>query len=494
MPPTSLFTLHRSRPAEAGSILATAMMSMAVLAMLTAATIYRITPRLASTYHSASWNESLNSSEAGLDMALKAMNASTTAPATAWVGWAPSDATTFPKVWTPTIAAHGGEGNNKVFCKVTVDNSITDINGAKWMRVRSTGIAELPLASRSGIEGGLLSVAGTKTFRGVLRKERYTSDLSGGALRLPQVARTVEALAPPVGARLFVRALLTQNEIKLISPFSVDSFDSTSSAKSTSGQYDVAKRQSNGDIASTSAGGISALNNCFVRGDASCNTGTMSGTTNVTGNQYNNFSTTIPAVATPTFSSINGAYSAITNPAAAVTLTGGPSGAPQNYKLTDLTVSDSAKSLILAPHAAGQESYINIWVTGASTISGTGFIQQQPGVHVKFYGEGSILLGGTGWVNQTYKPANLQVYGVTPAVYSTKDFRVTSGTFIGVFNGGATFDLTISGTGTFIGAAIGREADYSGSGAFHYDESLSNLGANGAPTSYQYASWIEDIR
>ena len=480
---------------EAGGILAATLVSMTVLAMVVAVTLGRIQPRLATTYHSASWAEALNSAETGADMALAAMNNSVASPATAWAGWSPSDATTFPKTWVPSIASHGGDGNNKVYCKITVDNSIVDGSGNKWMRVRSLGVAELPPAARTGIESAVRAVDGTKSFRSILRKENFKTDQTAGVLRLPQAVRRIEAMAAPPGARLYIRALTTANEIKLISPLYVDSFDSTDATKSTGGQWVLAKRQSNADIASNSAGGISTLNNCNVWGDASCNTGAMSGTTNVHGSQFNNFTTTIPPVAKPVFSTVNVAPGAITNPAVPVTLTGGPAASPQNYKLTDLTLSNGTKPLILAPHLVGQESYVNIWVTGTTTISATGVIQQQPGVHVQFYGEGSIILGGGGWDNQTKLAKNLQVYGVTPAVYSTKDFRVTSGTFIGIFNGGSTFDLTISGTGTFIGAAIGREADYSGTGAFHYDEDLANFSASGSGNSiYQYSSWIEDIR
>ena len=114
---------------------------------------------------------------------------------------------------------------------------------------------------------------------------------------------------------------------------------------------------------------------------------------------------------------------------------------------------------------------------------------------MQIWSEGSVTVSGSGWVNQTNTAANLQVYGVTPPSYVQRDMIVSgSGTFVGVFNGGTTFDLTISGGASFIGAAIGREADYSGSGKFHYDETLANLGSNGAATSYQYASRIEDIR
>ena len=87
------------------SILPMALISLAVMAMAAAAALNRVQPRVASTYHSASWNDALNSAEAGADLALAALNLSETDPATAWAAWTPNDATTFPKTWTPPVTA-----------------------------------------------------------------------------------------------------------------------------------------------------------------------------------------------------------------------------------------------------------------------------------------------------------------------------------------------------------------------------------------------------
>ena len=199
-------------------------------------------------------------------------------------------------------------------------------------------------------------------------------------------------------------------------------------------------------------------------------------------------------MAKPVFLSQSPTYTAITNPPVPVTLVGGTASFPVNYKLTDLTISSSVNKLILNTHAVGQESYLNIWVTGTVTISGTGIVQQNPNVHVQIYSEGDIVLDGGGWQNLTTKAANLLVYGVEPAIYVHRNFRVNAGTFIGVFNGGQTFDITLANNASFIGAAIGRETDFTGcTGFFHYDEDLANLGGGNPGTNYQVASWVEDI-
>ena len=484
-------TLRDPSPSRSGSILPMAMISLAVLAMVAAAALFRVQPRLAATYHSASWNDALNSAEAGAEMALKSLNTAITDPTTAWAAWTPSDATTFPKTWVPTIAPHTGDGNNAVWCKITVDNSTVDVNGAAWMRVRSMGVAELPSASRSGIEGALLNTSGVKNFRAVLRRERFSSDLTAGALRLPQVARTIEAIASPPGARLYARAVTTRNGIDLNGSAYADSFDSSDPDKSTGSQYDPAKRQSRGSIGSNSTGGSSNARGCAVWGDASSNGGVILNTGGVTGEMYNNFEAQLPDIAAPGWTIFNFTPTAITNPGAPTTLVGGAAGAPQLYRLSDLTVSNAANPLILAPHAIGQQSYMKIWITGRTTVSGTGYIQQQPGVHVQIIAEDDISVGGGGIVNQTSLAANLEILGVTPASGSRNATFSGNADFIGILNAPA-FDVIHTGTAKFIGVAIGRSATLSSSGGIHYDEDLINFTHEG-PAEYQYASWIEDL-
>ena len=501
MNPTHHHSLRKTKSTR-GGILISAIMLISIMTAMTAAILYRVTSRHAATYMSVAWNEAMSSAEAGTDFAIQTLNNSIASPSTAWTGWTPSDATTFPKTCNYNPASHLGEGNTKVFAKLSVDNSITDGTGAVWMRIRSTGVAEC-LHVVNGIESAVLDSNGVKNHKTVLRKPRFKTDITGGALLLPQVARAIETMAKPPGTALYIRAITTQNEIKLaVSPFFVDSFDSTNNSKSSGGLWAVNKRQSNGDVASNSSGGISNLDNANVWGDASCNTGSMAGTTNVHGSQYNNFTTTIPTVTKPVFSTMSALPIAVTNPVVPVTLVGGPASAPVNYKLSDLTISSSTNKLILDTHLANTDSYINIWVTGNTTVGTAGVIQQNPKVHVNFYCEGSIIIGATGgsglgWDNQTKTAANLMVYGVEPAVYSTRDFRVNMGTFYGVFNGGKTFDITMAGSASFVGAAIGRETDMTGcTGSFHYDENLSTLGSNGSAVSptYSISSWVEDIR
>ena len=101
----TLLTL-RTFARNQGGILPTTVLLIALMSMLTAATLYRVSSRYATTYHSVGWNEALASAEAGADLALVTLNNSVTDSATAWVAWTPGDATTFPKTYVPPIPNH----------------------------------------------------------------------------------------------------------------------------------------------------------------------------------------------------------------------------------------------------------------------------------------------------------------------------------------------------------------------------------------------------
>ena len=131
-------------------------------------------------------------------------------------------------------------------------------------------------------------------------------------------------------------------------------------------------------------------------------------------------------------------------------------------------------------------------VSGRTTVSGTGYIEQQPGVHVTIPSEQQIVISGGGIRNQTSRAENLQIFGINPTL-GTSTVTVSANTnFIGVIDA-PEFDITISGGSAFIGAAVGRSATLIGGGGFHYDERLGALPV-GAPVRYEFASWSEDVR
>lgn len=493
MNPTLHHTFRRIKSTH-GGILITTVLLIVMMTMLTSAILYRVSSRHAATYMSVVWNEALSSAEAGTDFAIQTLNKSNASPSTAWTGWTPGDATTFPKTINFNPSSHIGEGNTKVFAKLTVDNTTTDGSGAKWMRIRSQGVAECPHIT-NGTEAGVLDSNGVKNHRTVLRKPRFYSDITGGTLRLPQIARTIETVASPPGASPYVRALLVKNTISMSGSSYIDSFSSSDPAHSVLGLWSASNHLSNGDTATNSNGSLSDLRNSFIYGNASSNGGALQNTGNVQGTVLNNFQTTIMDVPDPVFGTVQASPTIITSPAAPVTLTGGSAASPKNYKLRSLTVTSNSSPLILAPSAPGVESYINVWVTGKTNISGSGWIDVQPNVHVKFYCDQDVIISGNGVLNETNVAANFVVHGVTPSSSGTT-YPLTvsgSGNFIGVLNAPA-FNIDLGGSADFSGAAIGNSVTLSGSGKFHYDESLKNLSGGNGTANYQVASWVEDIR
>lgn len=479
---------HKLRSRQQGGILVTTILIIVLMSMLAAATLYRVSSRYATTYHSMCWNEALTSAESGADLALMVLNNSLKNPSTAWAGWSPSDEGTFPKTYMMSVSDHAGQGNTKVFARIVVDKDI----GGGWMRVRSTGVAELPSRSVNGLESAPRDASGVKNHNSALRKPRFYSDITGGRLRLPQVSRTVEAIANPAVSFPYRRPLTVKGSISMTGGAWTDSFDSSKPAYSTNSFYDFSKHLNNGDIATNSSGSLSDLKDSFVYGDATSNGGLIKGTTNVKGEVTNNFQTTIGNITAPAWPRIEMTPTSVNNPSSSITLVGGTAESPKNYKLSQIAIS-SSNGIILAPSAPGVVSYINIWVTGKVSLTGNAYILQEPGVYVTIFGEDDMKFSGNGYLNKNAVASTLQIFGVTSSSGTSRSLQVSgNGNFTGVLNA-PSYDLTISGNGSFVGTAIGKTATISGNGGFHYDEALGALPAPSA-SSYQYVCWMEDIR
>ena len=145
----------------------------------------------------------------------------------------------------------------------------------------------------------------------------------------------------------------------------------------------------------------------------------------------------------------------------------------------------------LSPHAAGAESYVEIWVTGDFTTSGSGYILQQPGVHVTYHIAGDITVSGSSFNNQSNIAANNIINVITPLSGSQTVTVSGGGVFIGVLNAPGA-DITLSGSANYSGALIGKTINISGGASVHYDQALANLTGNGC--GYRVASWVEAVR
>ena len=100
-----------------------------------------------------------------------------------------------------------------------------DMSGVQWLRIRSTGKAD--------VSGG--AVAGVDAQDVLLRKLSLHQDRTDGTSvgANPRATRTVEVLAQPLTRSPFLRALLLDKMIDMSGGGWVDSFDSSDPTKST---------------------------------------------------------------------------------------------------------------------------------------------------------------------------------------------------------------------------------------------------------------------
>jgi hypothetical protein len=269
----------------------------------------------------------------------------------------------------------------------------------------------------------------------------------------------------------------------------IDSFDSSDPAKSTASLYDVAKRQTNGDVGVNDTQGASDLSGSYVYGSVAYSGPAIQNTQNVQGSVTTPFSMPVVPVLAPVWKTFNPLPSTITTN---TTLTGGTQASPSRYKISKLAIA-GGDVLTLLPHAAGQESYVEIWVTGDFTTSGSSYILQKPGVHVTYHIEGDVKVTGSSFVNQTNIAENNILNVVTPASGATRSVTVNGGgDIIGAFNAPAS-DFSMTGTANIFGGLIGKTMRITGGGSIHYDEALSKIYGSG-DYGYTVGSWVEVVR
>jgi hypothetical protein len=237
--------------------------------------------------------------------------------------------------------------------------------------------------------------------------------------------------------------------------------------------------------------GTSDLKNTYVYGDVAYSGPAIANTNNVQGTISTPFSQPVSTVTAPIWTSFNATPTAITN---TMTLAGGPKTSPAKFKVSSLNIA-GGKVLTLAPSATGVESYMEIWVTGDFTTSGSGYIAQQPGVHVIYHVAGNVTISGSSFNNQTATAANCDVEMISPATGVSQKVTVSGGgAFIGVINGPGA-DFNISGSASFSGAMIAKTMNISGGASLHYDEALARYTGNGGTSSgWTVASWMEAVR
>ncbi len=498
----------KTRPNEQeGSVLMTVILTVSILTMICATSLYIAGQNSNSAAQAGSWQEALGGAESAVDQAIAALNTNT------WPNWVtingsvpntqpspgaapsasvPPTSTQYNYLAssiTPQASAYHvansltgtSEGNPTVSAWATMDTGSlpVDGNGNQWYRIRATGTASTsgPVrVSNQSLDNDLRKIS--------LRFDRR----SNNALSTPQATRSIEVVVQALAQSIWVRGITLKGAITMSGNGTIDSYNSNDPFKSTNGLYDPTKRQSHGDVG-TLASGNSNLGNDYVWGNLGYSGPAVKNTTHVQGTVSTPFNASAPATSDPNWNS--GSWnSSVTTVNNSTTLTAdGTKDAPARYKVSQINLSGN-NVLTIVGGGGATGGYIEIWVTGKMTTSGNAYIIQDSSVHATYYIDSDISVSGNGYDNNSNLAANVVLNGVGTNHSATIS---GNGTWIGVVNAPG-FDVTLSGNGSYDGALIGNTLTISGNGSFHFDEALKGNTTDPSIGNYAFASWFEDTR
>jgi Tfp pilus assembly protein PilX len=496
-----------------GSVLVTALLTITILTLICVTSLLIASQNANSASQAASWQQALSAAESAVDQAIAALNTST------WTNWvtvngsvpnlqpnpspSPAAATAPPasnqynyisssiSPQTTQYNVNGditsaGEGNPLVSLWTTIDTAglPLDANGNQWYRIRATGTAAAvgPVRiSNQRLDNDLRKIG--------LRFDRKTNN----ALATPQATRTIEVVVQMLPQSIWVRGVTLKSSINMSGGGIIDSFNSGDLAQAPNHLYDITKLHTapfyygnHGDVATINSG-TSNLNNTYVYGGVAYSGSAVKNTTHVQGTISTPFNATIPATSNPVWA--GGTYTSLGSGNPGI-LTAGTQASPARYKVSgDLTVS-GGNVLTVAGNGAGTDGYIEVWITGKLTTSGTGEIIQDPTVHITYWVDNDITLSGNSYLNGSGLAQDVVINGVGTGHKFTDS---GSAAFTGVINAPG-FDATISGGGAYDGAIIANSLTLSGGSGLHYDEALNTNGTSSAIGNYAFASWFEDTR
>lgn len=118
------------------------------------------------------------------------------------------------------------------------------------------------------------------------------------------------------------------------------------------------------------------------------------------------------------------------------------------------------------------------------SVGGSGKIVLAPGASLKIYTPGDIDVAGAGITNPS-APERMQIWSTRNGA-SGQSIRLRGSGALNAVIYAPDAALSLPGSTDFSGAAVVESANLTGSGAFHYDESLVNFGEGGSLTIDNY--------
>jgi len=480
--------MRRQHSTKAGSVLVWTVVVIAILSLIAVETLRLVTAKYQNALQTSTWQEALLAAESGIDLAIVELRKSLyPAPNHAWEGWnnPPGNEVTGYEL---TTVPNAGLDGTPMTIETNVDAPSQLIDPTNWWqyyRIRTVGTIPITGPARASD-----NPQDTKLRRLSLHWERFTNGiLTPHLLTAPQVSRRIEAIVRPVSS--FDQAIMSVGVVDLTNQnIVVDSYDSSDSTKSTNGLYDPAKRQQNGDIATD--GQLIEAGNAQIYGDVATNAGTVSGAANITGVERTDFYQEPIPVGAPSWSSWNASPSSVTG-TTTITASATKGSAASRYVLTSVSLSGS-KTLTVAGNPDGSQTYVEIYVTGDISVSGTGQIVVQPGVTATIYFAGNVDITGNGVLNSNNQPGDLMLYGIQPPTTSSEHVNFGGNSQITASIYAPGHDVTVNGGGTnghVYGSIVGKTVTMTGVSNLHYDE---RLGSTGVINNYKIVSWFEDNR
>jgi hypothetical protein len=516
-----------------------ALLSITVLTLICATSLYIASQNTNAGVQTGAWQQSLSAAESGVDAAVRALNTGvwtnwktvstatlpTTEPASGTGSNASAKPTSSQYNYLPSSAlslSMQGEGAASLSAWVTIDTAggLSDSNGS-WYRIRSNG--QTTFQSNSIYK----RVSNNRLDSDLRNTITMNFNRKGGSNVGP--SRTIEVVMQPIPQGGSAKGITLADWLAMTGGGTADSFSSPT------GQWSLAYRDLSYPLmVSEGATGSSAkfANNgqAYVYGGVvySGTAPTNANSSTVLGQISTPDNITIPSTSDPTASgstynwTYQNPWSGTTTsynwtpsgPAAGkyASWTGG-GGLPKSGGVTqtsvtangtaanpamvivngDFTVPGGTTFTINAsttgspPVTDSSNSYITVWVKGGKfTTSGSGVITQANGTHVTWIVDKDITVSGDSYNNQSGQASMVNFVGVGNNKFTDSG----SATFTGTVDAPG-YDGTISGSGDYTGAFLGSTLTISGSGSFHYDESL-NTGSNPTIGNYAFASWFED--
>ena len=498
---------------ETASALVWTVLVITILSLVAAELLKVVSAKYSNVLHTATWQESLLAAESGIDLAVKELRKTLDPdPSSAWDGWtqdaaaaptpsaaASPSATPFQRRGIKTVPNAGLAGT-----EMTIETSVDapaelrdPTNSWQYFRVRTTGTMPITGPARANDQK-----QDTRLRKMTLRWDRFlTGSANAGPVEAPRVSRRVEAIVRPVSA--FEVAVLSVDALDLTnSNIIIDSYDSRDPRKSYNGLYPAAPNDKNpddnsnrwqkhGNIATN--GQLINAGNAFVYGDVATNSGTVTGTANISGVQRTDFYQTTRTITAPNWLGAINATPTIITGTTNLAAYQKEDAAQSRYVVSAITLSGN-DTLRLKGNPDGSPTYIDIYVTGNVDSTGNAQLIVEPGVKARMYFAGNVKFAGNGVVNTNNQPGDLQMYGIKPPNGTSRTFELGGNAVLSAAVYAPEYDVQINNggvKGSAYGSFVGKTVKMTGVTDLHYDEALASAGLI---ANYKIVSWFEDTR